>query len=139
MRKSRLGFAGLYIFALLLSAIVVQAAPQDTNFAGSWDMTVAGGGPGGEGGHRGGQGGGAQSLTITQDGGKYKVTHKTPRGEKTSDAFISGNTISWTEEREGRNGETRKIQFKATLTGDTLKGTFGGGEFSRDFTATRSK
>jgi len=98
MRKFRLGFAGLYIFALLLLAIVVQAAPQDTNFVGSWDMTMAAGGPGGrggqggEGGHRGG-GGGAQSLTIAQDGGKYKVTHKTPRGEKTSDATVSGNTI----------------------------------------------
>lgn len=102
-------------------------------FAGTWDMTMAamqgGGGNGG---------GGAQSLVITQDGDKYKVTHKTQRGDVTSDATVDGSSISWTEQREGRNGNTMQMQFKATVDGDSMKGTMGGGRFSRDFTAKRS-
>jgi hypothetical protein len=137
MRKFRLGFAGLCVFALLPSVTAVQAAPQDANFVGVWAMTMTGGGAGGGGGNRGG-GGGAQSLTITQDSDKFKVSHKTPRGENAYDATVSGNAISWTEERQGREGNTMKIEYKATLSGDTMTGTMGGGQFSRDFTAKRS-
>jgi hypothetical protein len=146
MKKLRLGFAVFYLVALLLSLTAFQAAAQDANFVGTWDLTVTGGGRGGGqgggqgdgqagGGHRGG--GGAQSLTVTKDGDKFKVTHKTPRGENTADATVSGNTISWTEQRQGRDGNTMKIEFKATLDGDTLKGTMGGGQFTREFTAAR--
>jgi hypothetical protein len=145
MKKVRLGFAVFYLVALLLSLTAFQAAAQDANFVGSWDMTVTGGGRGGgqgdgqSGGQAGGghRGGGPQSLTITKDGDKFKVSHKTPRGENTSDATVSGNTISWTEQRQGRDGNTMKIEFKATLDGDALKGTMGGGQFTREFTAAR--
>jgi hypothetical protein len=146
MQKFRVGFAGFYVFALLLLTVtVLKAAPQDASFVGSWEMTVTGGGQGGGqdgdqgggGGNRGGRSG-AQSLAITQDGDKFKVSHKTRRGENAYDAVVSGNTISWTEERPGRDGNTRKVQFKATLTGDTLKGTMGAGQFNREFTAKRS-
>jgi hypothetical protein len=139
MRKFRLGFAVLCVFALLLSATAVKAARQDANanFVGTWEMTMTGGGQDGGGGNRRG-GGGAQSLTITQDGDKFKVSHKTPRGENAYDATVSGNTISWTEERQGRGGNTMKIEYKATLSGDRMNGTMGGGQFSREFTAKRS-
>jgi hypothetical protein len=145
MHKLRLGFAGFYVFALLLlSVTVLRAAPQEASFVGSWEMTVTGGGQGGgqDGGQGGGGGnrggGGAQSLTITHDGDKFKVSHKTRRGENASDATVSGNTISWTEERQGRDGNSMKIEYKATLNGDTMKGTMGGGQFSREFTAKRT-
>jgi hypothetical protein len=139
MQKFRVGFAVLCVFALLLSVTAVQAARQDANanFVGTWEMTMTGGGQDGGGGNRRG-GGGAQSLTITQDGDKFKVSHKTPRGENAYDATVSGNTISWTEERQGRGGNTMKIEYKATLSGDTMNGTMGGGQFSREFTAKRS-
>jgi hypothetical protein len=141
MQKFRAGFAVFYVIAfLLLSVTVLRAAPQDASFVGSWAMTVTGGEDGGQGGGGGNRGGGgdAQSLTITQDGDKFNVSHKTRRGENAYDATVSGNTISWTEERPGRDGNTRKVQFKATLTGDTLKGTMGAGQFNREFTAKRS-
>jgi hypothetical protein len=151
MKKLRLGFAVFYLVALLLSMTAFQAAAQDANFVGTWDMTVTGGGRGGGqgggqadgqsggqggGGHRGG-GGGPQSLIIAKDGDKFKVTHKAQRGDNTADATVSGNTISWTEQRQGRDGNTMKIEFKATLDGDTLKGTMGGGQYTREFTAAR--
>ncbi|MGB7752639.1 MAG: hypothetical protein WCF88_13890 [Candidatus Acidiferrales bacterium] len=154
MKKLRLGFAVFYLVALLLSMTAFQAAAQDANFVGTWDMTVTGGGRGGQGsgqadgqsggqsdgqaggGHHGGRGG-PQSLTIAKDGDKFKVTHKTQRGDNTADATVSGNTISWSEQRQGRDGNTMKIEFKATLDGDTLKGTMGGGQYTREFTAAR--
>jgi hypothetical protein len=136
MKKFRLEFTALCVAALLLSVLGVQVSAQDASFVGTWNMTTGGDGQGG-GGNRGG-GGGAQSLSIAKDGDKFKVTHKTPRGDKTSDATVSGNTISWTEERPNRDGGTMKIEFKATLDGDTLKGTAGGGQFSREFTAKRA-
>jgi len=145
-RKIRFGLGSVCATFVLLSVLALQVASQDaTNFVGSWQMTMLSGGQGdaqpgdqGEGGHRGGATRGPQTLVIAKDGDHYKVTHKTPRGDKTSDATVSGNTISWTEERPNRDGGTMKIQFKATIDGDALKGTFGGGQFSREFTAKRS-
>jgi hypothetical protein len=144
MKRLRLGSAGCCMIALLLSMAAFQVKAQDANFVGTWDMTGGGDGQGsgqgggeGRGGERGG-GAGAQSLMIAKDGEKLKVTHKTPRGDNTSEATVSGNTISWTEQRTGRNGETMKIDFKATLEGDTLKGAVSGGRFNREFTAKRS-
>jgi hypothetical protein len=135
MQKVKWVLGGICIFALLLSLAAIPANAQNApNFVGSWDMTMAA--PQGGGGNGGG--GGAQSLVITQDGDKYKVDHKTPRGDVTSDATVDGNAISWTEERQGRNGNTMQIQFKATVDGDSMKGTMSGGRFSRDFTAKRS-
>ncbi|MGA9593016.1 MAG: hypothetical protein WBS18_07950, partial [Candidatus Acidiferrales bacterium] len=159
MQKLKLAFVGLGVFALLLSVTAAQDSSKSANFVGTWDVTMSAGGQrGGQGGGQGangsqgdGQNGngnqgdrgqrrgmGPQSLTITQNGDKYKVDHKTPRGENSYDAAVSGNTISWTEDRPGRDGNTRTINFKATLDGDTLSGTMGGGRFSRDFTATRA-
>lgn len=136
MQKPKWVLGGICIFVLLLSLAAIPANAQNApNFVGTWDMTMAA--PEGGGGNRGG-GGGAQSLVIAQDGDKYKVTHKTPRGDVTSDATVDGNAISWTEERQGREGNTMQIQFKATVDGDSMKGTMSGGRFSRDFTAKRA-
>src|ERR1700678_2032480 len=44
MKKLRLGFAVFYLVALLLSLTAFQAAAQDANFVGNWDMTTAGDG-----------------------------------------------------------------------------------------------
>jgi hypothetical protein len=161
--------AGIFAAVVLLAATLAHAAPQaaaSPNFVGTWQMQMAGGGNGGRGGpggaggnntggsggdqgdngggngggRRGGGGGrGPSSLVITQDGSNYKVTHKTQRGDVTSPATASGNTLTWTEEREGRDGNTMKMNFKATVDGDNMKGTLSGGQFTRDFTATRGE
>jgi len=137
MNRTRLLFAWFCAIAVLLCVAALPAAAQGSKFVGTWQLSMTGGSRGG--GEAGGdRGGGAQSLTITQDGDKFKVTHTTPRGENTSDATVSGNTISWTEVRQRRDGSTMNIDFKATLDGDTLTGTMGGGQFSREFTAKRS-
>lgn len=141
---------------LLIAASAMRAAPQSSSFVGTWQITMEGrgGGGGGNGGNpdggggngggygggggRGRRGGGAQSLTIAQDGDKFTVAHMTPRSNQTFDATVSGNTISWTEMRQGRNGTTTTIDYKATVDGDTMTGTMGAGRFSRQFTAKRA-
>jgi hypothetical protein len=134
MQKVKWILGGICVFALLMSLAAIPANAQNApNFVGTWEMTMTAMQGGG-----GNRGGGAQSLVITKDGDKYKVTHKTPRGDVTSDATVDGNSISWTEERQGRNGNTMKIDFKATVDGDSMKGTMSGGRFSRDFTAKRA-
>lgn len=134
MTKLRLSLIGLFVFAFIASARPAPAAPQDANFAGTWQLSITGGGGKQQGGNQAAR---VQSITITQDGDKYKVNHSTRRGENAYDATVSGNTISWTEVRQRRNGGTMNVQFTATLDGDTLKGTMNSGQFSREFTATR--
>ena len=156
MRNTKWTFAGALAAALLLVATLAYAAPQTaTNFAGTWTVDMQGGGHGGGGnGGGGGQGGGDNSggggggghrgmgpstLVITADGDNYKVVHKTPRGDVTSNATVTGNSITWTEERQTRDGNTMKVTWKGTVDGDTMKGTVGGGQFSRDFSAKRGE
>jgi hypothetical protein len=136
VKKLKLASAGLCALALLLTVTAASIDAQDASLVGTWELTMSGGGHRGQGGNRGGAG--AQSLTITQDGDKFRVSHKTARGENAYDATVSGNTISWTEPRQSRDGNTMNIAYKATLDGDTLKGTMGGGQFNREFTAKRS-
>ena len=156
MTRYRLFAGGLSVVVLLLMvSSVIQAAPQAGTFVGTWQVSMERGGPGGGGGGNGngnggnggrgngggrarGGGGGAQMLTIAQDGDKFKVTHKTPRSEDTFDATVSGSAISWTETRQGRDGNSISMEYKATVDGDSMQGTMGGGQFSRQFTAKRS-
>jgi hypothetical protein len=162
MRNTKLKFAGALVAVLALVATLAYAAPQTAaNFAGTWTVDMQGGGggrgPGGDGNNSGGGNGGnnpdngnggngggggrrgmgPQTLVIVQDGSNYKVTHETPRGDNTNPATVTGNTITWTEEREGRDGNKMTITWKGTLDGDTITGTVGGGQFTRNFTAKR--
>src|SRR5580693_1547449 len=159
MQTTKLKFAGALATAVLLVATLAYAAPQAAptaaaNFAGTWTVDMQGGGgrgPGGDGNNGGGNNGsnngenggggrrgmGPQTLVIAQDGANYKVTHKTQRGDNTNPATVTGNSITWTEEREGRDGNKMTITWKGTLDGDTITGTVGGGQFTRNFTAKR--
>jgi hypothetical protein len=58
--------------------------------------------------------------------------------EDTFDATVSGSAISWTETRQGRDGNSISMEYKATVDGDSMQGTMGGGQFSRQFRAKRS-
>jgi hypothetical protein len=99
--RYRLCCAGLLVVSVfLVAASAMHAAPQAASFAGTWRMTIEGRNPadggggtgGGSGGREGGGGrgrGGAQTLTIEQDGEKFKVTHQTPRQEETFEAIVS--------------------------------------------------
>lgn len=82
-----------------------------------------------------------QSFVITADGSNFQVSHRTRQGETVSQATASGNTLTWTEQRTGREGRSVEMKFTATVTGDTMQGTVAGprGRVQRQFTGTRDQ
>jgi hypothetical protein len=137
MQISRFMVSGLTVVALLLSMAATRATAQSDKLVGTWKVTLeanSGGGAAAQGGD-----GATETLTISQEGGKYKVIHKSHRGEQTCDATVDGNNISWTEQRKTHDGETVKVNYNATLNGDTLNGGYKGGPYERGFNAKRSR
>jgi hypothetical protein len=147
MKKTGLMLAALCVCALMLVVVAVQAAP-DANVAGTWTITMAppaGGGGGGGGGGNGGGGGTPPpppTVTFKQDGSKVTGTQTGRGGEIAFEGSVSGNTVTWVIKRQGRDGNEITITYKATVDGDTMKGTstssMGNGT-PREFTAARNK
>src|SRR5579862_5668190 len=143
MKKSGLWLAGLCVFALLLSVVAVHAAPQaNANVAGTWEITMAppaggGGGGGGQGGGQGGGGGTPPTITLKQDGAKVTGTMSGRMGDTPIDGSVSGNTLTFTVTRTGRDGNAMTLTYTATVTGDTMTGKMTGGRGDRDFTAKK--
>ncbi|HXN64869.1 MAG TPA: hypothetical protein VN862_06005 [Candidatus Acidoferrales bacterium] len=136
MKKTGLLLTGLCVFALLLTVVAVHAQ-DNANVAGTWELTMAA--PQGGGG--GGQGGSPQpqTLTITQDGTKLSGTLAGGRGgDAPIDGTVSGNDVTFTIQRTGRNGNAMTLTYKATVSGDSMTGSMSGGQMARDFTAKRT-
>jgi hypothetical protein len=87
---------------------------------------------------QGPQGAITQTLKLEQQGDKVKGTLIGQRGETPIEGTIQGNQIRFTVKRQTPQGE-RVIEYSGTLDGDTIKGTMGGGQFSREWTAKRKK
>lgn len=127
MQISRLMLSGLTVVALLLSMAATRATAQSDKLVGTWKVTLEANSDAGA----AAQGGDSvtEILTISQEGGKYKVIHKSHRGNQTCDATVDANNISWTEQRKTHSGETVKVNYNATLNGDTLNGGYKGGPY----------
>lgn len=147
MKKTGMMLTALCVFALVLSVVAVQAAPQaPANVAGTWQITMAppagGGGGGGGGGNGGGGGrGGPQMVTFKQDGGKISGTIPGRNGgpDTTFEGTVSGKDVTWSVTRSF-NGNSMTTVYKATVDGDSMKGTATTGDRpARDFTAARQK
>ena len=120
---------GLGVGSALLLAGMAAMAADDANVAGSWQMTF-----------QGRQGPINQTLTIEQDGGKIKGTLKGPRGDAPLEGSIKGNDINFSVKRTTPRGDM-VLQYKGTVDGDSMKGTFeaGGGNFTGEWTAKKGK
>ena len=114
--------------ALLVSGMSAIAA-DDANVAGNWEMTF-----------QGRQGAVNQTMTIEQDGSKIKGTIKGQRGDAPLEGSVKGNDVSFSVKRTTPRGEM-VLQYKGTVDGDSMKGTFeaGGGNFSGEWTAKKAK
>ena len=153
MKKSAVWLAALCACALLLAGVAMNATPQaNANVAGTWTITMApnpnGGGGGGGGGRPGGGGGGGgtppgpPTVTFKQDGTKLSGTQSGRGGDTAIDGTVSGNTVTWTVKRTGRDGSEITTTYKATVDGDTMKGTMTSSFANsqpRDFTAAKNK
>ena len=150
MKKSAIWLAALCACALLLAGVALNAAPQsNSNVAGAWTITMAAPqGGGGGGGRPGGGGGGGGTppappvVTFKQDGSKLSGTQSGRGGDTAIDGSVSGNNVTWTVKRTGRDGNEITITYKAIVDGDSMKGTMTSsmeGSQPRDFTAARNK
>lgn len=125
MKRSCGMLVALGALALLLSQAAVAQKPA--TFAGEWELTM-----------QGQQGAITQTLKLEQHGDKVKGTIISQRGETPIEGTIQGNQIRFSVKRQTPQGE-RVIEYSGTLDGDTIKGTMGGGQFSREWTAKRKK
>ncbi len=112
---------------LLVVSLAQVASAQDAKVAGSWDLSAPG------------RGGNVmtQTLTLQQDGNKLTGTLKGQRGDAPVTGSITGNDITFTVTRSTPNGDF-KIDYKGTVSGDTMKGTMTVMGNSVDWTAKRS-
>ncbi len=118
-----------FITLLAMALLVVPMSALQVNVAGDWEMTS-----------QGRQGPRTSTLNIQQDGEKITVTMPGMRGggEIKAEGTIKGNELQWTITRPGRGGEEFTITYKATVEGDTMKGTVQMGDFgSREWTAKK--
>jgi hypothetical protein len=110
---------------LLVLVFGVVAHAQGAKVDGTWVMT-----------NKGRNGVVTTTLTLTQDGITLNGTMRSKDGVETpiDDGNMSGNNITFTVTRPGQN----KVEYKGTVDGETMKGTFMQGENSVEWTARRS-
>ncbi len=115
----------------LVFGVVVRAADAPAKVAGKWEITWEGRN-------------GTQTSTVTfeQDGEKLKGTvtsqFQGQTRESPLEGSVKGKEISFTVKRQTPRGELTQ-EFKGTVDGDTMKGTFSMGERTVDWTAKRAK
>lgn len=112
----------------LVFSVAGYGAPQAAKVAGKWEMSWEG--------RNGTQ---ASTVTFEQDGEKLKGTMVGQQGRETPlEGSIKGKEINFTVKRQTPNGEFTQ-EFKGTVDGDTMKGTFSMRDRSVDWTAKRAK
>jgi hypothetical protein len=125
MKNRMIAVCGGVVFLLALGVI---AQAQGAKVAGTWAMSFAG---------RGGTV--MATLTLTQDGKALKGTMKIGDGMETAidGGMVSGNDITFSVTRAGRDGNPVKADYKATVAGDMMTGTYMRAQNSGDWTAKR--
>jgi hypothetical protein len=130
MRTMRIASAAVMALVLGLAAYAPAAAQEAkaVNVGGKWELTW-----------ETPRGTSNMTLNLTQDGNKVTGTATMRMGDvPIKDAKLDGNNLSFTLEL-GRGQRTFEMQCKATVDGDTMKGTMSnprGGD--RPFTGKRA-
>ena len=126
MKNKAVAVCFAVLFAVTFVGVIQAQAPAKV--AGTWTMM-----------NEGRNGVQTNTLTITQDGGTIKGTMKGMNGMEIplENGTVMGNNIDFTVTRMGRNGDV-KVEYKGTVAGATMKGTFQQGQNSVDWTATKS-
>jgi hypothetical protein len=112
---------------LLLATPIVMRADEAT-LAGNWILKIVS--P---------QGTRTPSMMLAQDGSVLTGHYKGMRAEAPIAGTIHGNAFELTVKLEGQ-GATLIVQYKGTVTGDTMAGKVIMGQLGEaDFTGARSK
>lgn len=125
-RGNRLLALGLVLGLGLITAVSAMAEDKPADVAGTWNLTITS------------QRGTFEStLVLKQDGGKVTGTITGRMGETPIDkGAVAGDTLTFEVTRDTPNG-TFTISYKATVSGDSMKGTGGNDRFNFEFTGKR--
>jgi hypothetical protein len=126
MKRNTIVFLAICMFVASFAGI---ALAQNANVAGTWTISNQG------------RGGVVMStLTITGDGAALKGTLKGANGmELPLDTItVTGNAIDFVVTRQGRGGNPVMVEYKGTVDGSNMKGTFKQGDNDVEWTATKS-
>jgi hypothetical protein len=116
---------------IVIALSTLAALPAFADATGKWTWTVTVNGQERK-----------QTLELKQDGTNLTGNMLGRNDQKTpiTDGKVDGNNISFAVVRS-RNGQEVKVLYKATIDGDTMKGTTifnaNGQEQKREFTAKR--
>jgi len=126
MKNRMIAVCSAILFVLALGVIAQAQAPA--RVAGAWVMT-----------YQGLDGAVTATLTLTQDGDALKGSMKAADGTETQldGATVSGNGITFSVTRTGLDGNPQKVEYKGTVAGDAITGSFQRGQNSADWTAKR--
>ena len=125
MKKRMIAACSGILFVLALGMI---AWAQGAKVDGAWVMSYMG---------RGATV--MATLTLTQDGSSLKGSMKVGDGMDVplDGGTVSGNDITFSVTRTGRDGNPQKTEYKGTVAGGMMTGTFLRGQASVDWTAKR--
>jgi hypothetical protein len=125
-RSYRLLALGLALCLGLAAAVQARAEDKPANVAGTWNLTLSSQ-----------RGTFNSTLALKQDGSKVTGTITGRMGETPIDkGAVAGDTLTFEVTRETPNG-TFTMSYKATVNGDSMKGTGGNDRFSFEFTGKR--
>jgi hypothetical protein len=127
MKRGNQLFALALVLGLgLFAASVATAQDAAANVAGTWNLTMTG------------QRGTFEStLKLEQKDDTVTGTISGRRGESPVKGSVKGDTLTFSVTRETSQG-TVTMDYKATVSGDTMKGTASNERFSLEFTGKRA-
>jgi hypothetical protein len=129
MHRKLAGITGVCTFILALGLAASAAAQAPANAAGTWELTTTTSSSGLIGGMI------SQTLTLKQDhAGKLTGTLE-GRGHPHVTGSVNGDKIEFTVSFSGRDGHTTSEKYTGTISGDSMKGTVNGA----NWTAKRRK
>ena len=105
---------------------IAMAKGGAVNVAGTWTLTMTGQ-----------RGTFEQTLKLEQDGNKVTGTITGRSGNIPLEGSVKANELTFSVTRDTPRG-TFTMDYKATVSGDTMKGTAGNDRFSLDFTGKRT-
>ncbi len=127
MKRMALALAAILVVSLMVCGASV--AQGNANVTGKWETKSTT--PQGE--TR------TSTYTFKQDADKLTGTVSGGMGGDASlTGSVKGNEVKFTVTRQGPNGEM-KIEYTATVEGDTMKGSVESPRGKRDWTATKVK
>jgi hypothetical protein len=125
-RRNQLFALSLVLSLGLFTGVAAMAQGAAATVAGTWDLTM-----------NGQNGTFEQTLKLQEQGGSVTGTISGRRGDSPVKGTVNGDTLTFTVTRETSQG-TFTMNYKATVSGDSMKGTAGNDRFSLDFTGKRA-